>query len=285
MGRGACRVTDLHLCPQFTVIVPHVGGPAIPAAPVTVMAEGLPALRLADFAFCIGPQDVLSEGAATVLVGGLPWVGRFHKSVHGGLMLLAASTVQIGDPTFSMPPQVKVKGPSSFQNKVIRDLFLLSTTPSGKELFRRIAAADQPITIVPESDPHNSFAAPNNNDDATHHRPTGSSVMYNPDVAILAYDSSGNKINMSPQVVLGHEMIHALNNAEGTHHYGTDPAPPASEPTINEEEAATIGTGSHAGDPLTENTFRNDLGQGRRDNHYGEASPTGPTGSLRPGGY
>ena len=85
--------------------------------------------------------------------------------------------------------------------------------------------------------------------------------------------------------VLGHEIIHALNNAEGKHHYGTDPAPPASEPTINEEEAATIGTGSHAADPLTENTFRNDLGQGRRDNHYGEASPTGPTGSLRPGGY
>lgn len=69
-----------------------------------------------------------------------------------------------------------------------------------------------------------------------------------------------------------------------THHHGVDPAPPASEPTIEREEAATIGTGSHRGDDLTENTFRDDLGLPRRDNHFGKATPA-PTGDLRPGGY
>lgn len=285
-ARAACRVTDLHLCPQVTIIVPHVGGPAYPAAPVTVLAEGLPALRLADFATCIGPPDVEFEGAATVLVGGLPWVGRFHKTAHGGILLLAAATVQIGDPTFSLPPQVTIRGPASFQNQVIRDMFLLYNTPSGKELWRRIEAADQPITIVPESDPHNSFAAPNDGGDAAAGRPTGSTVRYNPDVAVFVFDSAGNRIPMAPQVILGHEMVHALNNAEGTHHTAAvDPAPPASQPTINEEEAATIGTGSHSGDALTENTFRSDLGLPRRDNHFGDASPTTPTQNLRPGGY
>lgn len=285
--KHVCRIGDLHLCPQINLLpplVPHFGGPTIPAAPVMVFAESIPTLRLADFAFCVGPQDVVFEGAATVLVGGLPVVGRFHKTAHGGLMVLASSTVYLGGATFSLPPQVTIRGPASFQNRVIRDMFLLYDTPSGKELWRRIEAADQPITIVPESDPHNSFAAPNDWDDANAGVPTGSTVRYNPDVALRVYDSSGNQIDEPPQLVLGHEMVHALNNAEGTHHHGTDPAPPASQPDIAEEEAATIGTGSHSGDSLTENTFRDDLGLPRRDNHYG-ANAAGPMGDLRPGGY
>jgi uncharacterized Zn-binding protein involved in type VI secretion len=282
--RGACRVSDLHLCPAFNVAVPHLGGSVLAAAPITVFAEGLPAARLGDFATCFGPPDVLFEGAATVIVGGVPWVGRFHRTAHSGIMLMAASTVYVGDPKFTLPPQVTVKGPPHFQNQVIRDMFLLSTTPSGKELFARIEAADQPITIVPEADPHNSFAAPLDGDKAKNGEPVGSTVRYNPSVSISVFDAAGNTIDEPPQIVLGHEMVHALNNAEGTHHFGTDPSPPASEPTIEEEEAATIGTGSHSGDGLTENTFRDDLGLPRRDNHLGGPTP-GPTGDLRPGGY
>jgi len=284
MKRGACRTTDLHLCPAVTVVVPHFGGAAYAGVPSKVLAEGLPATRLGDFASCLGPPDVLFEGASTVLVDGLPWVGRFHKTAHGGVMLMAASTVSIGDPTFSLPPQMKVKGPASFQNKVIRDMFLLSTTPTGKELLARLQAADQPITFIPEADPHNSFAAPTDWDKARAGTPTGSTVMYNPDVAITGFDAAGKSIDMPPQVVLGHELVHALNNSEGTHHLGTDPHPPASQTNIEEEEASAVGTGSHSGDSVSENGFRRDLGLDRRDNHYGNNAPT-PTGDLRPGGY
>src|SRR5690606_7703052 len=88
------------------------------------------------------------------------------------------------------------------------DMFMLYNTPSGKELWRRIEAAEQPITIVPESDPHNSFAAPNDWGDANAGIPTGSTVRYNPDVAMRVFDSSGNQIDEPPQLVLGHEMVH-----------------------------------------------------------------------------
>lgn len=284
--RGACRVGDLHVCPAFTPL-PHVGGSVVPTGPVTVNAEGPMAARVGDFVTCVGgggPTDVIVEGALTVLVGGLPWAGRFDKTAHGGVLLLAASTVYVGGQAFALPPQMKIKGPPDFQNKVIRDLALLAGTPSGQRLFERIEAADQPITIIPESNPHNSFAAPVDGAKASAGIPTGSTVMYNPSVSITVYDSANNSIDEPPQMVLGHELVHALNNSNGTHHHGIDPAPPASEPTIEEEEAATIGTGSHSGDDLTENTFRNDLGLPRRDNHYGQNTPA-PTGDLRPGGY
>ena len=59
--------TDMHVCPQFTGPIPHVGGPIIPAAPTPTQAETLQAARLADYAFCMEPQDVVFQGASTVL--------------------------------------------------------------------------------------------------------------------------------------------------------------------------------------------------------------------------
>jgi len=70
--------------------------------------------------------------------------------------------------------------------------------------------------------------------------------------------------------------------ASTTSHY---PAAPASQPGIEEEEAQAIGTGSHSAQNPSENTLRNELGLGRRDNHFGRnpnpGDPTAP--NLRPG--
>ncbi|MFO0648743.1 MAG: M91 family zinc metallopeptidase [Polyangiales bacterium] len=285
MKPGA-RATDMHVCPQFTGPIPHVGGPIIPAAPTPTQAETLQAARLADYAFCVGPQDVVFQGASTVLVGGLPFAGRFDSTAHSGVIMMAASTVMLGGPTFSLPPNFRVRGGAAFQNATIRDLYYLSTLPSGRALMQRLEDSGETITFVPESDPHNSFCSPASDFLARHGIPTGSTVSYNPDVALRAYDSGNNLIDMPPQAVLGHEMVHALNNAEGTHHYGTDPAGPATQPGIEEEESSAIGTGSHSGDYPTENDLRNDMGGGvgRRDNHYGQNTPA-PTGNRRPGGY
>jgi hypothetical protein len=228
--------------------------------------------------------DLLVMGSMTVLVNGLPWVGVTDVTAHGGAVIVGAATVIVGDLPFKPPSNLEMKGPAEFKNKAIRDLFLLSSTPSGKRLLARIEASGQQVTLTPEADPHNSFCSATSWADAKAGRPTGSTVKYNPDVAIYGYDRAGGAISMPPQVVLGHEMVHALNNAEGTHKMGVDPNPPASQPTIEEEEAAAIGTGSHAQDPVTENTMRADLGLDRRDNHYGQDAPA-PTGNLRPGGY
>ena len=117
----------------------------------------------------------------------------------------------------------------------------------------------------------------------------GSTITYNPAVNSTVFDSGGGTLPDPAQLMLGHEMIHALRNAENTNNFSdTDPNPPASEPHIPEGEAMAIGTGSHSGDYPTENSLRHDLGPqyGTRDNHLGGAvDPASPTPlSIRPGG-
>ncbi len=288
MHKPAARLTDLHLCPMVTGIVPHVGGPILGPGSFTTLICNLPAARLADFALCAGPPDTISMGASTVLIGGLPAVRMLDMTVHGGMVgPPCALTVLINDPAFSIPANIQLSGSPMFNNKVVRDLYLLSTTPTGRALLSRLEAAGETVTIT-EHPGVNGFCRPVSWDRARAGDPTGSVVQYNPDYRSNAFDSSGNMLAQPPQVILGHELVHALNNSEGTHHTGTDPSPPASQPTIDREESSAIGTGSHNGDAVTENGIRDDLGLGRRDNHRGTLGPRAgePTPlDLRPGGY
>src|ERR1035437_6347354 len=50
MGMPAARITDMHVWPMVTVLVPHVGGPILPPGAVTVLIGGLPAARLCSVA-------------------------------------------------------------------------------------------------------------------------------------------------------------------------------------------------------------------------------------------
>ena len=52
MGMPAARITDMHVCPAVTGVVPHVGGPIIPPCAVTVLIGGLPAARITDMLTC-----------------------------------------------------------------------------------------------------------------------------------------------------------------------------------------------------------------------------------------
>ena len=66
MGQPAARLTDMHVCPMLTVLVPHVGGPiAGPGAP-TVLIGGLPAARMGD---PCGHGGTIVLGMPTVLIG------------------------------------------------------------------------------------------------------------------------------------------------------------------------------------------------------------------------
>jgi uncharacterized Zn-binding protein involved in type VI secretion len=281
------RETDAHVCLQIDgLVLPHVGGPIVPAAHLAVNAEGPQAARLADYAECAGPGtlDVVFEGAATVLVGGLPLAFLEAGTAHKGAVESSAATVEVGGPIFSLPPNIVVKGDSTFQNKTIRDLYFLSTLPSGKALLERLAASGQTVTIIPGADPHNS-ACSGNAVAMGAGIPTDSTIEYNPNVALTAQDANGQPIDQPPQTVLAHEMVHAMNNGEGNAHGDNpDPNPPASQPNIPEEEASAIGTGSHSNDYPTENSVRSDMGLPSRDNHLG-ADTSAPTGNVRPGGY
>ncbi len=136
----AARITDIHTCPMVTGIVPHVGGPILPPCSINVMIVGLNAARLADMATCVGPPDVIAKAAASVLINGLPAARLTDLTVHGGIITApGAPTVMIGDPAFALPPNIKVDGPPDFQNKTIRDLYKLSTLPSGQALLAQLA--------------------------------------------------------------------------------------------------------------------------------------------------
>ena len=68
-GQPAARVTDMHVCPMVTGLVPHVGGPILPPGGVTVLIGGMPAARIGDMLTCVGPPDTIIKGAPTVLIG------------------------------------------------------------------------------------------------------------------------------------------------------------------------------------------------------------------------
>jgi len=96
MGMPAARLTDMHVCPMVTGIIPHVGGPIVgPGSPVTLIS-GLPAARVTDMCVCVGPPDVIALGSFTTLIGGMPAARLGDLTAHGGTIVLGAPTVLIG---------------------------------------------------------------------------------------------------------------------------------------------------------------------------------------------
>jgi uncharacterized Zn-binding protein involved in type VI secretion len=96
MGMPASRITDMHVCPMVTVLVPHVGGPILPPGAVTVLIGGLPAARVGDMAVCVGPPDVIALGSFTVLTMSMPQARIGDMTAHGGAIVLGLPTVLVG---------------------------------------------------------------------------------------------------------------------------------------------------------------------------------------------
>lgn len=95
-GLWAARVGDFHSCPMSDGPKPHVGGPILPPACVSVLIGGSPAARITDKAFCVGPPDVIASGEPTVLIGSLAAARRSDTTVHGGAIQTGCPTVWIG---------------------------------------------------------------------------------------------------------------------------------------------------------------------------------------------
>ena len=96
MGQPAARVSDLHVCPMVTGVVPHVGGPILPPGCPTVLIQSLPAARSTDQATCVGPPDMIAIGSTTVMIGSMPAARMGDSCEHGGLIALGCFTVLIG---------------------------------------------------------------------------------------------------------------------------------------------------------------------------------------------
>lgn len=279
---SAARQGDYHICPAPT----HVGGALLLPACPNLLIEGQPASKLADLAACSSSQDVIAEGAQTVLFGQLPAARITDKTVHSGVISQGASNVLIGGPKFSLPPNFQIKGPADFQQKVLRDLYYLDSLPSGRNLISRLGASGHPVVIEPGATNHQS---PDNAALGQYFSlESGSTIRYNPDDTGTVFDAAGNPIASPPQIALGHELGHAAAAAEGEMafdtsdvlgiDYGKDPA----EETRNIEGIPGSTYGDYGPLP-TENDIRRDAGLPERHGHRGSTRPPPSTPRLRPG--
>ncbi len=91
----AARITDMHVCPLATPI-PHVGGPIVGPAVMTVLIGKLPAAVIGDACICVGPPDTIIKGSSTVMIGKKPAARLGDSTVHGGSIVLGEFTVFIG---------------------------------------------------------------------------------------------------------------------------------------------------------------------------------------------
>lgn len=91
----AARVSDMHVCPMVTGVVPHVGGPILPPGCPTVLIGGMPAARVGDMCTCVGPPDTIILGSMTVMIGGMPAARMGDSTAHGGVIILGCFTVMI----------------------------------------------------------------------------------------------------------------------------------------------------------------------------------------------
>ena len=91
----AARITDMHVCPLVTGIIPHVGGPQVLGA-ATVMIGKMPTGSSTSQEVCVGPPDVDLLGSSTVLINNKP-------------------ADRLGDPVLSTPdlPGLRGAGPEA----------------------------------------------------------------------------------------------------------------------------------------------------------------------------
>jgi uncharacterized Zn-binding protein involved in type VI secretion len=91
----AARITDMHVCPMITVLVPHVGGPIVTGA-WTVLIGMMPAARVTDIAVCVGPPDVIVKGSFQTIIGMMPAARITDMTAHGGIIVTGCWPVLIG---------------------------------------------------------------------------------------------------------------------------------------------------------------------------------------------
>ena len=105
MTLPAARITDNVVCPAWSGLVPHVGGPILPPAAPTVLIGGLPAARIGDMNVCAGGPGTVATGSPAVLISGMPAARITDLAGHGGVIVgPGCPTVLIGGPAPPAPP-------------------------------------------------------------------------------------------------------------------------------------------------------------------------------------
>lgn len=170
---------------------------------------------------------------------------------------------------------IRIKGGKEFREKVKQDLDELAKTESGQAILRRLLEAGKKVKIVSgqintcKPDDNNAYPVKVKESQGKiviekKGSGTGSTITYNPYDSPQYPDLKPPLQCRPPAIGLGHELIHALHNAEGENltYYPDDTDPETIKPS-NHEEARTIGRGAYRGEFPSENSlrkeFRNDL--------------------------
>ena len=280
MGFPAARLTDMHVCPMVTVIVPHVGGPiTAPGSPITLIGM-LPAARVGDIVTCVGPPDVIVMGAMTVLIGGQPAARMTSQCAHGGMIVLGCFTVLIGDAgggggggggggagaggagggaaqegattpkaaelariANGTSPTITVTGSDAFKTKTLVALSRILATPSGQAWLTQMQANGKSVTIQEGAPGVNDCTAANGTN-ASNGTGTNSTINWDG-----AKTSSGG-VPCGPDTVLFHEMCHAEHNANGDAGNGPyDSFAGQSGASDRTEERRTVGASPNVPQP------------------------------------
>jgi uncharacterized Zn-binding protein involved in type VI secretion len=289
----------------------HVGGPIVgPGAP-NILIGGFPAARVSDFATCPGAPDVLAMGAATVLIAGLPAARQVDGTAHGGLVVLGCPTVLIGGATYSARPVTPVQvgddvllrygkslyvrpapGDSSYQASVVAALVRLDTTKNMRAAIDALEATQNHVTIRQYVPPngwgkYNAYCQPYDAAAAQSAGGSSSAVAWDPN--IHGFGPPGTPPNYEQpgsDVILAHELIHGVHNAEGK-----QPDAPVNSDQINVgEERNTVGlpaqTYDRTGDPLNGTQLQDTSGSAYTENgvraDYAESGVPSPVTGQSP---
>ncbi|HEY6447473.1 MAG TPA: PAAR domain-containing protein [Acidobacteriaceae bacterium] len=137
----ASRVTDMHVCPMVTGVVPHVGGPFILGSPTVIVGEMMQS-RVTDQLTCVGPPDVALMGCETVLVGAAGGAGA--AGAAAGVQAMGAQ----------VPMQTAGSGAQGLQSELQQNGTIKTSAPPGGRL--------PPITLAQQGWPDLPFdQAPN----------------------------------------------------------------------------------------------------------------------------
>jgi type VI secretion system secreted protein VgrG len=233
-----------------------------------VLAGGLASARVSDLCSCLVGSGPISQGAAMVLVGGLPAARLGDATIHGGAVALGHPLVLIGGPVFSVPASIKIEGDATFQSKVVRDLYLIWRTPTGKGLLESIDKSGKTVTIKPAAAGEGNSTGYDNPSDRFY-KPSG--TPGNGTNATIEYDPDRTRIGSEPwetrppAIGLAHELVHADHAVHGTMSQGftnNDNKPDPTNPNVIEQEKVreveAAGIPPNNNRPFHENKIRSE---------------------------
>jgi uncharacterized Zn-binding protein involved in type VI secretion len=259
-----------------------ISAPCMP----TVLTGFLPSARVLDVHNCaihfVAP-NVISTGAATVVIGGLPAARISDKTFCAADVSSGEPTVLIGGATVTFP--FNIEGDAAFVKDVQAAMATLYSTRTGRKIIDDIAASGNTVTIE-------KFGGDNGS--CTAHDPAGASSKGGSSSTVKWNPNYSDPLDpaQTPTIVLGHELVHATHNATGTRRTGPYDKYGKQEGSSNRgAERATVGLGGttvvapdgttqtvpdHSHDVPTENSLRDDLGVPRRTSYYPSNWPGGP---------